>query len=430
MQKIKKQVANSRLLKPENLYLITLAAYLISVTIQTTTFNAYYPQIVGSVIQLGTIAIMLVKIVGFDDLTSGQVIQQLSLLGLIVVVALTSGAHYLMTTVLLAMGARQVSFRQILKLYLMIVGTILLVAFIAAELGLIANITFATSDGVRQSFGVVYTTDFAAHIFYLSCAYLYLRAKAFRLIDLLPVGLALMVIYLFTKTLTDVLAMLILLGLYVIYIYRRQLNQRWFIAVILRYAFLAMPIMSVVIVQLSAGFNYHERIFLKLNTLFSSRLSLGNNAILAYGFKLLGQSPIYVNGWGGSRVATFKNGIGDLTYFYIDSSYLNMLIAYGVLLTLVIVIGTSFFLYQRSKANDYLLPIIFVAIAFSSGFDQHLLEVTYNIFILAFFAILPRYQTQIGPAFERQVVTQSTRTNVATEQGKSQRQPNFRRHYE
>ncbi|MDV0432189.1 polysaccharide biosynthesis protein [Lactiplantibacillus sp. DA1] len=385
------------------LYLSIFGIYLASVTLQTTTFNDMIPHRVGVLVELATLAALLGLVVCLDALTLTQIIGEVSLLVLVTVVTLTSGAHYLMPTVMLVIGARHVSFRQIIQVYLGVVGTILLVALVAAEAGLIKNITFTTADGLRQSFGVVYTTDFAAHIFYLCAAYLYLLARRFRPVALLPVIIGLGIIYQFTKTMTDVIALVALVGVYLLYIYRRQL--RW-LRPMLRYSFLMLPIASGAIIGLSNVFNYQDRLLVMLNNALSTRLALGNNALLAYGVKLFGQAPIPINGWGGDRADSFTNGVGTATYFFIDSSFLNMLISYGLLLTLVLIIGITWFLYQRTRQHDYLLPVIFAAIAISSMFDQHFLEVTYNVFILMLFADLPNYRTAVGPEFERPVVIQ------------------------
>ncbi|WP_434433856.1 polysaccharide biosynthesis protein [Lactiplantibacillus paraplantarum] len=388
------------------LYLIILGIYLASVTLQTTTFSDMIPHRVGVLVELATLTALLGLVVCLDALTPTQIIFEVSLLVLVTVVTLTSGAHYLMPTIMLVIGAQHVSFRQIIQVYLGVVGTILLLAWVAAEIGLIKNITFTTADGLRQSFGVVYTTDFAAHVFYLCAAYLYLLARRFRPVGLLPVLMGLGIIYQFTKTMTDVIALVILIGLYLLYIYRRQF--RWF-GPIIRYSFLMLPVASGMIIGLSNIFNYQDRLLITLNNALSTRLALGNNALLAYGVKLFGQAPIPINGWGGDRADSFTNGVGAVTYFFIDSSFLNMLISYGLLLTLILIVGMTWFLYQRTRQHDYLLPVIFVAVVISSMFDQHFLEVTYNVFILILFADLPNYRTAVGPESDRPVVIQRGR---------------------
>ncbi|MCC3164042.1 hypothetical protein [Lactiplantibacillus pentosus] len=386
-------------------YLMIFAVYLASVTLQTTTFNVMYPHKLGVLVELATLAAMFGLIVGFQALTPRQIIGEVSLLALVTVVTLTSGAHYLLPTVMLVLAARQVSFRRIMQVYLAVVGSILLLAFIAAEIGLIKNITFVTDDGVRQSFGVVYTTDFAAHIFYICAAYLYLQARRFRLVMLIPALLGLVVIYQFTKTMTDTIALFVLISGYLVYVYRRKHQHVKWLRPLLRYSFLTLPIASGLMIGLSNIFNYQDKLLATLNDALSTRLALGQNALLAYGVKLFGQSPIPINGWGGDRVNTFTNGVGLTTYFFIDSSFLNMLISYGLLFTVVVLAGITWFLYQRTRQNDYLLPVIMMAIAISSMFDQHFLEVTYNSFILMLFAELPSYHTTVGAAFDQPIVS-------------------------
>ncbi len=398
------QTSNKLRSQQQFIYLAVLIVYLASVTINTTTFYSYYPHRIAMVIQLLTACLMLGKIIFLDELTMKQIVTEVGMLCLILIVTLISSAHYLITTVLLLMGARGVDFRCILRTYLVVVGGILLVAFIAAMFGIIKNITFVTNDGLRQSFGVVYTTDFAAHIFYLSCAFLYLKARYFKLVDLIPVVLGLWMIYYYTHTMTDVIAMIVLLIAYISYIYRRQFERVKLVTVGLRYNFLALPVIAILIIWLTAVFSFNDRISRFLNDLLSTRLALGNNGLLAYGIKLFGQPLIPMNGWGGNRVNVFTDGLGVTTYFFIDSSFLNMLISYGLLLTLVVIIGLTIFLFLRTKKNDYLLPMIFLAIAICSAFDQHFLEVTYNIFFLAVLAELPRYRTALGPVFDQPVV--------------------------
>ncbi|EQM53776.1 polysaccharide biosynthesis protein [Lactiplantibacillus plantarum EGD-AQ4] len=389
----------------QTVYLLIFAVYLASVTLQTTTFNVMYPHKLGVLVELATLAAMFGLIVCFQALTPRQIIGEVSLLALVTVVTLTSGAHYLLPTVMLVLAARQVSFRRIMQVYLAVVGGILLLAFIAAEIGLIKNITFVTDDGVRQSFGVVYTTDFAAHIFYLCAAYLYLQARRFRLVMLIPALLGLVVVYQFTKTMTDTIALVVLISGYLVYVYRRKHRHVKWLRPLLRYSFLTLPIASGLMIGLSNIFNYQDKLLATLNDALSTRLALGQNALLAYGVKLFGQSPIPINGWGGDRGQTVASGVGDATYFFIDSSFLNMLISYGLLFTVIVIAGITWFLYQRTRHNDYLLPVIMMAIAISSMFDQHFLEVTYNSFILMLFAELPSYHTTVGAAFDQPIVS-------------------------
>ena len=90
-------------------------------------------------------------------------------------------SHYLniFFWVLLILGAKDISFKKILQIYLIITISIMTLAFIASMTGVIENLKYVTDDrGVRQAFGCVYTTDFASHIFYIALVILPERQQA------------------------------------------------------------------------------------------------------------------------------------------------------------------------------------------------------------------------------------------------------------
>ena len=53
-------------------------------------------------------------------------------------------------------------------------------------MGLLENMVSFREEKVRNSFGFIYATDFAAHIFYLVLMYFYLRSGKFNLIEIMP----------------------------------------------------------------------------------------------------------------------------------------------------------------------------------------------------------------------------------------------------
>lgn len=121
--------------------------------------------------------------------------------------------------------------------------------------------------------------------------------------------------------------------------------------------------------------------FVRLNGLLTNRLALGNHAYLVNGLKMFGQNIIQ-SGWGGTSSEMFNNSIGNLTYFFIDSSYIGMLLCYGVIFTVITLGAISINLYSRIKAEDALYMFVWLSILLVSAVDQHLLEVQYNVFLL------------------------------------------------
>ncbi len=79
---------------------------------------------------------------------------------------------------------------------------------------------------------------------------------------------------------------------------------------------------------------------------------------------------------------------GSLTlkqeYFFIDSSYINILLRYGIvfLLMLLVIYGTICYKHKRDTA----LMISIVLLAISCFIDHHIMEEAYNPLTYALFA--------------------------------------------
>lgn len=103
----------------------------------------------------------------------------LAVTGLCCVVGLYRN-HYVYPLIwfVLIAGSDQVPFEKILKVYLLIVGAIVFLAFAASMLGVIPNLQYETSTrGIRNSFGIIYPTDCSAHVFFWMLTFFYSEMK-------------------------------------------------------------------------------------------------------------------------------------------------------------------------------------------------------------------------------------------------------------
>ena len=93
-------------------------------------------------------------------------------------------------------------------------------------------------------------------------------------------------------------------------------------------------------------------------------------------------------------------------YFFIDSSFIRLLVVYGVVLS-IIVIGIMVIISVRAELRQsYLLPAIILLITLSSLIDQHLLEISFNPFLLAFLANGVVVTSSCKSATERDVLSE------------------------
>ena len=163
----------------EQLFLLGLAAYLAISMWATTMFPL--TALVSKIFKLSFLALVGLKILLYDHYHMKPLVA-MALAGACMVLALyfSSYAIILVCLVMVA-GSKDVSFEKILQTYLLIIGGIMLLAFVASLLGVIENLQYeTTSRGIRNSFGIVYTTDFAAHVFYLILTFFYLKGENLR----------------------------------------------------------------------------------------------------------------------------------------------------------------------------------------------------------------------------------------------------------
>lgn len=303
-------------------------------------------------------------------------------------------SHYdeLLTIGLLIIGANQVSFRKILKVFLVLGIGITITAMIAAQAGMIENLVYHQNGrSIRISFGSVYPTDFSAHILYLVLAYIFLRQRRLKYIELaVLLGLAAF-IYSFCDAKTNagciVMAVIICLFLKLSHAFSEEKKASWIkkaerfmhkiFVPLTKYS---MLILFFLMTALTLLYSEDSAIMVKLNEFFNTRLSLGKTGFNTYPVGLLGQY-IEMVGFGG------KLEVPD-NYFFIDSSYIKMILCYGLavsacILLIYLLVGKR----AQKRDNLYLLTILGI-ISIQCMFEHHIIEIAYNPFTLAILARL------------------------------------------
>ncbi len=114
----------------------------------------------------------------------------------------------------------------------------------------------------------------------------------------------------------------------------------------------------------------------KVNTLLSGRLKLGNTAIKQYGFVLLGQRIE----WIGHNIKSVFSKIEG--YNYVDSSYLQIALQYGMVFLCLSLLGFSFLMVRAFREKQYYLCWILAVILIDSISEPELITLRYNPFIL------------------------------------------------
>ena len=303
------------------------------------------------------------------------------------------GGHLLMLeTAVLIVGAHGISFDKILKVYLIAALSVLAVTMLLALTGVIENLIYYRNGHQRISFGVIYPTDFSAHVFFLVCGYVWLRERRIRYWEIAGIVLLALFCYWFCEARNTALCLLVLVLLLLYLNVRRALAEKrgrgYRMSKLLSgLLVVSMPLATLLMIMLTAAYRDEIPWLVFLNKLLSGRLALGRIAFETYPVTWHGQY-VYMNGLGRSLE-------GPSNYFYLDSSYINILFRFGIL-TLVVVVGIMVLGARRQqKLGSWERLCLFAVIALHCMIEHHLIQIAYDPFLLTAFAALSQPR---GPA--------------------------------
>lgn len=352
--------------------------------LQTTLFISFFNKSLFHFLVMPGLLLVIFKIFFLDEQRIRSFLMNLLLLALLILTWRTSTDFTLLTLGIFIIGAKGVNFRKVIKEYLIVAISALVITIVCSEIGVIRNLIY-TRIGThihRQSFGIVYPTDFAAHVLYVFLAYIFLRFEQLSWVSYVMMLLAAILVYRFCDARFDAIALLLMIPVVII---GKRANEGYPGSYFVASFYWTIPALLAYLSQVIAYFyDRNNNIFIALNEASSGRLLLSHQAIEKYGISLFGQHVIE-HGWGSS--AGFSMYLKNpSSYFYIDSSYIRLLVIYGVVATLLILLAMTVISWRSMAMRSFALSSVMVIIAMSAVIEQHLIDFGYNPFLIALFA--------------------------------------------
>ena len=300
-------------------------------------------------IMMVAVALAVIKILFFNRISNWQELTIEILVGLLLAVtAINSQTMDLLYYYIMILAAKDLDFKQILKVFIYIEVFMLLFSAFSVYMGWILEVVNMRTGnaGIRLSLGSVYPTDLAARIFYISLAYVTLKKFKLKLPEYISLLAICAFIYFVTDTKVDTLLILLLIVISAFYNTVTELLYRIGANTI---TLVAGAVVGIEIV-LTYLYTANSRIFSIMDRVLSGRLKYGHMAF---------------------------------NYFFIDVSYLRVLMFGGVVafVFLVIMLIYSVNKFMNDKTICLLVALLFAAL--SSLIDQHLMELSYNIIFIA-----------------------------------------------
>lgn len=381
----------SRAINAEGMFFLAFIPYVAMMMYQTTMFPKNYLTLF-KLLKMGCLAVFVLKILIFDSFTWKQGLMTGAMVFTGIMNWRASGQTILFMLFLTIIAAKDIEFKRILKVHIAICISIMAAALIAACAGYIdilkkdvlnANIR-RIGWQYRYGLGIINTTDFAAHVFYITCSFLFLAKKWLSNKVLVLSIITALITFRLTFGKTDLLCSVLMVFLCFLdrvtekHVIKHESKKNVYDNIFKYVGIIFFPLCMFVSFGLCLAYSEDSHIIVVLNLMFSDRLRLGNIDFQRREILPFGQ---YIDMIG------FGNGnstLGDEGYTFIDISYQNILLTMGVaalVLILMILVYICWIYHQ-----NHILIIIMACIAISCMMDHHLAEIAYNPFMLLLYS--------------------------------------------
>lgn len=278
---------------------------------------------------------------------------------------------------MLAIGAYNIPYKKIVKIFFWIIVTVLLLAGIAACTSIVLNLIFVKESKLRYSFGMCYPTDYAAYVlfatFYGWIAYGKGKEKIMCFIFVIEA----LFFYKFcvAECSTIVALMAAVMTLYIYWCdstvekYNAFKNLVWLCE---KYAYI---ICATLIIPISLVYNSNNRFLAWVDSTLSGRLTLAKEVYDTYGIHAFGKF-FRLYGFGGSEVFVYDK------YLFVDSSYCLILLRYGWVMLVALAVLYICIIKKARNNGDEIMVSVLALVAVHSIIEHRFPYVDYNVFLL------------------------------------------------
>lgn len=360
-------------IKGETLFLFTFSIYLFYVVMNTTIWEM--PPLFAYFLRVLTVILIVIRLFWvINTYTLKELLLFCTCSLILFITAYSCGYSTFIIPFVFIVTAKNIKFKKILRIYFLIELTILLITVFASSVGILENVVHyrGLDDIPRYSFGYVYPTDFASHIFYLLLAWYYLRGGKLTLKDyVLYLGIAYFIFHNCHARLDSICVLLIIFTSFFYWKIKKQATLNKLTSFVLTYS-----VFFAALIMLGVTYAYsNPTLFLvALDYILTGRISLGYRALSEDGMKIFGQHYVQKGA-----------GTGD-EYNFIDSSFLLIPIIYGISFFVIMLFVLIHICKKSLDKKNYFFPLIIILVAIHSMVSHHLIEFAYNPFFLGAFS--------------------------------------------
>ncbi|MGV3050167.1 hypothetical protein [Streptococcus hyovaginalis] len=289
----------------------------------------------------------------------------------------SSNLILLFTLLLFIFSIKDINLEKLVRVHFFLSITVLVITQVLLSIDAISDISVRTINGVYYYMGYRYLSYPPNIFFHAICSYVFLKKNKINFWDLL--WITLVNYYYFVKTGVDSAFYFTLLILVISYIFKvSKIEYQKDLKLLTVLEKTLIPFELAIVYFLSKNFSYANSKLVALDSFLSNRIRLGNDALNLYGISTFGNEVT----WNTQDV--FGRYYGK--YLFVDSSFLNILITYGIVFTLILIVA-FYFLPNKNPYRSIYYQLAFIIIVLHSMWDPQFLNIWYNPF-LTFLGVL------------------------------------------
>lgn len=360
--------------KDELLFYMAFLIWLILKVIGTTTYTEIIPY--SLLFKLGRIvvyALLFLKFIYRINISFKSLVG-ISVIVLVFIVSYFSGITTIVDTILLIFSTKNIEKSKLIRISCITLACTLMFVMVSSFCGIIEDWIYSRSEGtIRHSLGFQYCTNLSTYYFYFVLMVIVIKRNNLRMISNICLLLVNWLIYIYTDSVTGfVLVTAALISTYCIKFSRKELCTHKVISFLFQYCFFICAIFTIIV---TIKYSPSNAIMFMINKMLNYRLGLSNVAYKEYGFTLFGKAITWS---GGIENYTFDSS----TYNYVDSSYIQIGLSYGILLLIIICLGFTLLEKKAIKENNKELALVLFFVSIYSIMQPQLIFLHYNPLIL------------------------------------------------
>lgn len=276
-------------------------------------------------------------------------------------------------TIFFVLVLRGMDYKRILKIGSYTQFAILIVTIACSLIGIIPNEQVFNAGRVRYNLGFIYCS-YSANMLFFATADLIAslpHGKKLNLRKVILLSFINILVFRYTDTKASFWGTILLI--FITYTIRKTTFKDDFLKVKAFFVSNFVPISAFISILLGLYYNASNPIYLFLNTISSGRIYMAYVGLKQYGIHLMGSNFE----WSTDHTSE---------YFYVDSSYINILLTMGLLALVLFSLGFARLgYYSVIKLRDKKLAIALLFVAIHCFTDPQLLDLRYNLFIIICF---------------------------------------------